>query len=189
MSTALAIGFCILRPRTSTVYAPRAKYADEKHAPPPVGRGFFSWVTPIRTVKDVELVEKIGLDATVFLRFLRMTRNIFIALTVVGCGVLIPVNLVGGHNLYSQYHDISILVRLTPQFNYGAKFWVFVACAYVFDIIIAYFLWREYRAVTRLRRAYFDNPEYRASLHSRTLMVRSFVHYRFAHYQLILLGS
>lgn len=120
-------------------------------------------------------MEKIGLDATVFLRFLRMTRNIFAVLTIVGCGVLIPVNLIGGRAITDEYPNIALLAKFTPQFLAGQDLWAFVVCAYVFDSVIAYFLWYNYRAVTRLRRTYFESADYRASLHSRTLMVRTTV--------------
>ena len=63
-------------------------------------------------MKEEELVEKIGLDAVVFLRFLRMIRDMFIVLTIFGCGILIPVNLVGGHNFYEQWSDIATLMKV-----------------------------------------------------------------------------
>lgn len=49
--------------------------------------------------------------------------------------------------------------------------WSQVVCAWVFDIIIAFFLWRNYRAVRTLRRQYFESSDYQRSLHARTLMV------------------
>lgn len=138
-----------------------------------MGKGLFAWVKPIITTKEDALVEKIGLDATIFLRFTKMCRNIFLVLSLVGCAILIPVNVAGGHQMYKQWDkSINGLMKMTPQYMFGSIFWAFVACAYAFDGIICYFLWRNYEAVTRLRRAYFDSPEYQASLHARTLMVR-----------------
>ncbi len=184
VATLFFLGFCLLRPRTNTVYAPRAKYADEKHAPPPLSKRMFSWFEPIKNVKEDELVEKVGLDAVVFLRFLRMTRNIFLVLTVIGCGILIPVNLVGTHSAPNTYGQVATLMKFTPQYILGLKFWAFVVCAYVFDIIICGFLWWNYRAVLRLRRAYFESYDYRNSLHSRTLLVGEFQaqKYAFSHF-------
>lgn len=118
-------------------------------------------------------MEKIGLDATIFLRFLKMSRNMFGILTVLGCGILIPVNLAGTHlNPQGGYNDIVVFVRLTPQFIFGSKFWAYVVVAYLFTGVVLFFLWSNYRAVTRLRRTYMDSADYRNSLHSRTLLVR-----------------
>jgi hypothetical protein len=111
-------------------------------------------------------------DATVFLRFLKMLRNIFLALTAVGCGMLIPVALTAGKGEYELWSSITVLLKLTPQYSYGTPFWAYVIFAYAITFIVCFFLWIDYRAVIRLRRAYFEGTDYQNSLHSRTLMVR-----------------
>lgn len=127
--------------------------------------------------KESQLVEKIGMDATLFLKFAKMCRNIFTCITVVGCGVIIPINLVCGSDNASSWGSSSsgetdkIFRRLSPYYVFGNAYWAYVIVAYVFDIIICFFLWRNYRDVFRLRRTYFDSPEYQRSLHSRTLLI------------------
>jgi calcium permeable stress-gated cation channel len=155
------------------VYAPRLKHADQKHAPPAIGKGIFAWITPVVKTKEDTLAEMIGLDATVFLRFTKMCRNIFAVLTVLGCAIVIPMNVVGGHKFVTQINNnnISTFTKMTPQFLFGQVFWGFVACAYVFDIVCCVFLWWNYKEVARLRKNYFNSYEYQNSLHSRTLMV------------------
>jgi len=92
----------------------------------------------------------------------------FTVLTIVGCGVFIPVNILGANTNKPGFS----LQRLSPQFIYGSQiFWVYVVMAYVFDGIIFFFLWRNYQAVLRLRRAHFESQEYKQSLHSRTLLL------------------
>ena len=155
------------------MYARRAKHADEKHAPIPLDRKPFSWIRAIKDVKEQDLVEKIGLDAVVFLRFLRMIRNMFIVLSIFGCAILIPVNLTGQHGSYEDWDDVATLLKFTPQYIWGTKFWAFVICSYLFQGTICFFIWWNYKAVLRLRRAYFDSSDYKSSLHSRTLLVSS----------------
>ncbi|KAL1311398.1 hypothetical protein AAFC00_001565 [Neodothiora populina] len=167
----IACIFCVLRPYNNVVYAPRSKHADEKHAPPPIGKGYLDWVSPIIKTKETQLVEKIGMDATLFLKFTKMCRNIFLCVTVVGCGVIIPINLIASKDRSYGGDDIKIFTKLTPTFVWGASYWAYIVCAYVFDAIICFFLWRNYRDVLRLRRVYFESPEYQRSLHSRTLLI------------------
>lgn len=131
----------------------------------------FDWIAPVVMTKEQQLVDKIGMDATLFLRFGRMSRNIFFCVTVVGCGVIIPLNLIAGKSESSGFSDVAIFRKLTPAFVNGNAFWAYVVVAYVFDVIICFFLWHNYRAVLRLRRAYFDSPDYQRSLHSRTLLI------------------
>jgi len=171
VSGGLFFTFCFLRPRHNAVYAPRAKHADEKHAPPPLGRGFFSWLKSARGGDEQQLVERIGLDAVVFLRFIRMLRNIFLLLTVVGCGVLIPINVVGGHSLYSQWSNVATLMKFTPQYIFGQKFWAYVVLAYVLQGVVFFLIWWNYKAVLRLRLAYYHSYDYKTSLHARTLLI------------------
>ncbi|EUC48104.1 hypothetical protein COCMIDRAFT_88293 [Bipolaris oryzae ATCC 44560] len=171
VSGLLVLTFCFLRPRNSRVYAPRAKHADEKHRPLPLGNKPLSWLSAVRNVREQDLVDKIGLDAIIFLRFMRMIRNIFFVLTVVGCLILIPVNVVGGSPFYKQWSSISTLMKFTPQYIFGRKFWAYVAFAYMIQGTVCFFLWRNYSAVLKLRRAYFDTEEYKSSLHARTLLL------------------
>jgi hypothetical protein len=169
----LALGFSLLRPYNSVVYSPKLKIADEKHAPPPMGKGMLAWVGPVLKTKEQDLVDLIGLDATVFLRVLRMCRNMFLAITALGCGILIPVNLSKGQK-FSQSNAVSLV---TPVNTFGSANWGMAICAWLFNIILAAYLWWNYRAVLRLRRQYYDSPEYKASLHARTLMVRCLGHH------------
>ena len=98
-----------------------------------------------------------------------MLRNIFVVLSVIGCCILIPVNYVGGAKYGS---GSATLTRFTPQYIYGGdRFWAYVGVAYLFQGTICGFIWWNYRAVFRLRRTYFESKEYKASLHSRTLLV------------------
>lgn len=171
VSGALFLAFCWLRPRNSIVYAPRAKHADEKHAPLPLSRTPWSWITAVKDVKEQDLVEKIGLDAVIFLRFLRMIRNMFVVLTILGCLILIPVTIVGGADFYEQWDNIATLMKLTPQYIFGRKFWAYVAWAYILQFVVCFFIWWNYRAVYKLRRTYFNSHDYKWSLHSRTLLL------------------
>ena len=179
----ITLGFSLIRPRNSVVYAPKLKYADEKHAPPRIGKGLFDWIAPLLKLREPDLVEKIGLDAVVFLRFTRMCRNIFICSTVFSVIILIA-NAVGSNKSLASPSTSSqsfnqqtsgedkFFVIMTPQVVFKhAVLWVHVVGAYCVNAVVAFFLWWNYKAVARLRSAYFASPGYLKSLHSRTLML------------------
>ena len=171
-TVAITIAFSILRPYNSIVYAPKLKYADSKHAPPNLGKGIFAWFSPVAKVHEAELVNKIGLDGTVFLRFTKMCRDMFLVITVISIGIILPTNVItNGHSKMAQSNGSQgFWTATTPQYTAGAGLWVHVVCTYLVNFVVAFFLWRNYRKVTRLRRGYFEGPEYLHSLHSRTLM-------------------
>jgi hypothetical protein len=167
----LAIAFSFLRPYNNVVYAPRLKHADDRHAPPPVGRGIFAWVAPVLKTKEQDLVSQVGLDATIFIRFLRMCRNIFLTITILGVAIIIPINYIVS-NSRSFENQVSWILQLTPLNINEQGCWGLVLVAWLFNFVIIGFLFWNYRKVLVLRRQYFDSPEYQKSLHSRTLMVR-----------------
>lgn len=139
-----------------------------------MGKGLFAWYRPVFKTNEDEYVEKIGLDATLFLRFGRMCRNMFIVLAIVGCAIIIPIDVtksVAFQKDLANGNTPTAIFLMTPQFLFGDIFWVFVALAYIFDIIVCAFLWWTYRAVHRLRRKYLESPDYQNTLHSRTLMI------------------
>lgn len=164
--------FSVMRPHNSVVYAPKLRYADEKHAPPRIGKGLFAWFGPVVSLKEPQLVEKIGLDGTIFLRFTRMCRNIFAVISAIAMGVLVPTNVISSGKVKKElkFEGGSFWVTSTPQYVSGVGLWVHVVCAWIINLIVAFFLWRNYVAVTRLRRQYFESADYLQSLHSRTLM-------------------
>ncbi|KAK3323895.1 hypothetical protein B0T19DRAFT_359379 [Cercophora scortea] len=175
-TVAIALAFSFLRPYNSVVYAPKLKHADEKHAPPPLGKGIFAWVAPLWSTSEQELVGLIGLDATVFLRFTRMCRNIFVILAVIGCCVVIPVNWT--QNTYGaliaanpSMTEPGWLKKITPEMVWADAQWATVIVAWVANIVVCGFLWWNYRKVLQLRRQYFQSDEYQHSLHARTLMI------------------
>ncbi|KAI5800937.1 hypothetical protein FPQ18DRAFT_63753 [Pyronema domesticum] len=175
VSTIIFLIWCTLRPYHQLVYAPKLRHADEKHAPPMIGKGYFSWFAPLIKCKEDDLVEKIGMDATVFLRFIRLCRNLFFWLGLLGVIVIIPVNVTC--NIKNTTKDPnwkpnkSWYILMSPSYTWGTCMWAHVIIAWVFDFIIMFFLWKNYRAVLKLKRAYFESPEFIDSLHARTLMI------------------
>ncbi len=128
----------------------------------------FAWFWPVASVKEAELVEKVGLDATIFLRFTRMCRNIFVLVTIIAVAILLPANVISSNKNKAIHGFVNLS---TSQSITGPALWVHVVCAWAINIIVAFFLWRNYSAVTRLRRQYFESVEYLTALHSRTLML------------------
>jgi calcium permeable stress-gated cation channel len=137
-----------------------------------MGKGIFAWVHPLVKTKEQDLLPLIGLDAIVFLRVLRMCRNMFLALSVIGCGILIPINLTTAAKAVG-YSKTEFVARVTPINTFGSANWGMTICAWLFNVIVAGFLWWNYRVVLKLRRQYFDSTDYQAGLHARTLMVGS----------------
>ncbi|KAL5615666.1 hypothetical protein BROUX41_005699 [Berkeleyomyces rouxiae] len=163
----IALCFSLLRPYNQSVYAPKLKHADEKHAPPPLGKEPWSWFIPLWHTSEVDVIAHVGMDAAIFIRFTKMLRNMFVFLGICVCAIVIPMNINNG----TGTQDRSWLSNIGPSAVWGKSHWADVAAAWVTTLTIIFFLWWNYRKVVRLRRDYFNSQEYRHSLHARTLML------------------
>lgn len=152
------------------MYAPKLKHADEKHAPPPIGKSPWAWFNPLWNTSEEGLIGQIGMDATIFLRFIRMLRNLFLVLSLIYVCVIVPVNITH-YNKKVAPKDSNWFSKITPEYVWGEANWAQVVVAWLMDIAIVLILWWNYRKVTQLRRAYFESEEYQNSLHARTLML------------------
>lgn len=165
----LGLTFSVLRPYNQVVYAPKLKHADEQHAPPPIGRKLWSWITPLWKTSEYEFVAQAGMDAAIFLRFIKMLRNIFLCISVMCLAILVPVNLT---MVDEMGQGRSWMPMLTPSNVWGDAIWSQVVVAYLVNFTVMFFLYWNYKKVLHLRRRYFESADYQNSLHSRTLMVR-----------------
>ena len=119
--------------------------------------------------KEPELVEKLGLDAATFLRFLHMMRWLFTVIAVLGAASLIPLDL--WFNLHNDVKDTTILSKISIQDVTGSPLYAHLAASYVFTAVVVGFVFVHWRAMLRLRRAWFCSPDYLKSFHARTLIV------------------
>lgn len=117
LALGLTVVFSLIRPRHRLVYAPKTKHADEAHAPPPIGTGLLSWIKPVTTAKESYLMDRIGLDAVLFLRFTRMLRNMFLIFGVIGLAVMLPVNVTQTNSAGVSVGALLYMVRLSPSFE------------------------------------------------------------------------
>ncbi|KAJ1306005.1 hypothetical protein OPQ81_010720 [Rhizoctonia solani] len=170
VSIATVLVFNILRPRNRVIYEPKAKYHEGDKSPPKINAGFFSWVSPLIHVKEPELLEKIGLDAVAFLRFLRLLRWSFtgVALvSVLGIGVFDYV-----YNLKNvDPADRNPLSMFTIENINDRALYVHVAGTYAITLIILGSIWWHWREMVKLRLTWFRSDEYLKSFYARTLMI------------------
>lgn len=116
------------------------------------------------------MIDKIGLDAIAYLRFLRLCRWLFTAVAVLACGILIPINVI--YNLrHVDQAQRDALSMLTIRNVSGNILFAHVAASYVFTLLLMLFVWIHWKEMLRLRHQWFRSSEYTQSFYARTLMV------------------
>ncbi|KAF9127659.1 hypothetical protein BGW39_005695 [Mortierella sp. 14UC] len=138
----LYFAFSIIRNWNKRIYQPRTYLVNPENRSPELAGGLLKWVEASIRVHDNMLVDRIGLDAYMYLRFLRMSAILFSAFTLVGIPILIPLNVIGG------------VASLPPQ--PGATI---------------YMLWKEMQEYTRRRHAYMMSEKHARTPQSTTILV------------------
>jgi len=125
---------------------------------------------PLARVKEVELVDKIGLDAVTFLRFNRLLRWLFTGISILTCGVLIPINVT--YNLKNvDAKNRDFLSMLTIRDVGGNLLFAHVAVTYFITFLICGLIWFHWKKMLVLRRNWFRSPEYLESFYARTVVI------------------
>lgn len=170
LSASILVLFSILRPNNSIVYAPRYKFSPDSKRPPKLDSGLLSWIRPIWECKEDVMLDKLGMDAVVFLRFQRMMRWMFFVISIMCCGVLMPINVI--YNLKEvDSKRRNALSMLTIQNVDGAWLYAHVVMTYMIHAVVYVFIFFNYRKVVELRWLYFRSPEYQQSLPARSIML------------------
>jgi hypothetical protein len=151
------------------IYEPKTKYhATGKH-PPRISDTCCGWVTPLLRSQESELVDKIGLDAVAFLRFMRLMRWLFTFTALVTCGVLVPLDFT--YNLSVKPVGYNILTAMTIQDVQGVRLWAHIGAIYIITAVLASLVFHHWRVVYKFRNRWFRSSEYQRLFHARTLCI------------------
>ena len=153
------------------VYEPKVKYHVGDKKPPKISDSLFGWLPPLIHTKEPELLEKIGPDAVTYLRFLRMIRWMFTAVSVLCCGILIPINVYYNTKI-SKSPSRNFLLLLTIRDVRGDWLWAHVVMTYIITFVVFAFIYFHWNAMVRMRHNWFRSPEYTNSFYARTLMIQ-----------------
>ncbi|KAF9348695.1 hypothetical protein BGX26_012919 [Mortierella sp. AD094] len=165
--------FCWLRPKNGVIYARKYKSSPQDKRAPKLDEGYFSWMGPVWSCPDEVLVEKIGLDAVVFIRFVRMCRNAFLIMAIVGCCVLIPINIIAtkqaqkpGDQPTDRVSMLSIAGFTDPNW-----LWAHVGGSWFFSLIMYFSMYNGYKTFVKFKIRYYESEAYQEDMASRTIML------------------
>lgn len=176
--------FLIIKGKFSRIYLPRTYLVPEKErikAPP---KGLWQWVLPIFQTSNSDFIQKCGLDAYFFLRYLRTLLKIFIPLAVLILPILLCSNAVLGRGPHFADHG-SIYdkppwsnVNGLDIFGWGNvrptkvnRYWAHLVLAVVVVVYTCFVFFDELRGYIRLRQAYLTSPQHRLRASATTVLV------------------
>ncbi|OZJ05434.1 hypothetical protein BZG36_01612 [Bifiguratus adelaidae] len=160
----LYVAIEILRRYFKNVYEPRTIYPEEERRAPPPPKEPFAWIPAVLRTKDEVIIQCAGLDAYVFLRFLRVCAVITAIFMVLGLAILFPVYKTGsGGNAELAAYTIGNAV--------GNRLWAAVIMSITFSAIPMYFIFREMRKYISLHQDYLISARHRKSVAANTTLI------------------
>ena len=145
--------------------------------------GFWRWILPVFGTSNTDYIQKCGLDAYFFLRYLRTLIKIFLPLAFIILPILLPVNLVRGKGSHfaegiyansSTWNNVTGLDQLSwtnvpPTKN--NRFWAQLVLAVGIVVYTCFVFFDELRGYIRLRQAYLTSPQHRLRASATTVLV------------------
>lgn len=140
------IVFCFVHKLFKDIYSPRRLLTHGR--PPKISRGTFKWIEVVYNTNEDFLVNSIGLDAVMMLRFFKLGIRFFTLLSVLGLFILCPIyyysdeppvaNLPWGYDLEELVIKAMSIENVPNQSGYLKIIllftWIFSLLAYSFLI-------------------------------------------------------
>ena len=163
------------RPRT---YLIPHQYQTDK---PPDGR--LNWLLPVFRISNYDLAHKCGMDAYLFLRYLRMLLKIFVPAAILINAVLVPLNKINGRGanfatgIYGNSTTYNNVTGL-DEFAWGNvrptrnnRYWAHLVLAVILVTYVCFVFYDELQGFVRLRQAYLTSPQHRIRAAATTVLV------------------
>ncbi len=172
--------FFILRNRITKIYIPRTFLVPEDQRTEAPPSGLIKWILPVFQISNKHFIEKCGLDAYFFLRYLRMLLKIFIPLAFIVLPILLPLNAVGGKgtkpvpNNVSQRYNVTGLDTLAwgnvpPE--HTNRYWGHFILAILVVILVCYISFDELRHYVHVRQTYLTSPQHRLQNSAKAVLI------------------
>ncbi len=186
--TGFLITFSVVRPWLEAVYQPRVKFAtDQSKKPPALSVRPLAWLWPAYYTNELDMINEIGMDSIMFLRFILTCFRFFSGALLVAVPLLIfnyhsPEIAAPGLRGKSQEtnQDMeevfkaslgSLTMENLPsesQYYYIYSFFTLMISFYAY--LLFYWTWCDY---VTLRKKYVTTLDYVESVHARTLLLNN----------------
>ncbi|KAI7213295.1 DUF221-domain-containing protein [Hortaea werneckii] len=165
--------FSLLRLRLSRIYRPRSYLVPERERVPPPPNGVYQWLGPLFSTPNLAFIQKCGLDAYFFLRYLRMLLKLFFPLALIILPILLPVNRYSGTEADEDSPgglDRLSISNVAP-INVRHRLWAHLILAIGVVLWFCYVVFHELRGYIRVRQAYLTSPQHRIRASATTVLV------------------
>ncbi|KAF2102348.1 DUF221-domain-containing protein [Rhizodiscina lignyota] len=160
------------------IYQPRSFLVPVKQRIKPPHNNPFKWILDVFKIKeDPDVLQKAGMDAYFFLRYLSMCLKIFFPMALIVMPILIPLNIKQGKDtrvIDQVRYNVTGLDKLgwsnvSPE-NTG-RYWAHLVLAVVVIIWICYVFHQELAHYIKKRHEFLASPGHRLKASSTTVLI------------------
>ncbi|KAH7058463.1 hypothetical protein BKA57DRAFT_449336 [Linnemannia elongata] len=168
--------FCVLRTRWIVMFAPRTKL--RRHTPPILSATFFGWIPQLLRIPEGEMLDIVGLDAVMLLRFFAMAIKLFACCLIPGMLIIWPVNYYSTKDGRDPSQDdgdedIPFFSRVisSEELQGTSMLYLFTQFTFtwVFSLLTLFTLWKSYEGYVTIRRKFMLQRA--KTITNRTVMV------------------
>lgn len=177
--------FILLKEKLARIFKPKTYLVPEKERTEPPPRTPWGWLFAIFRFRDREIINKCGLDAYFFLRYLQTLLVIFIPLGIVILPVLLPINYIGGRgpeyalelkngrrtSAAANVTGLDELAWGNVRPNKTHRYWAHLVLAIVVIIWVCGVFFSELKVYTKVRQDYLTSAEHRLRASATTVLV------------------
>ncbi|KZS96318.1 DUF221-domain-containing protein [Sistotremastrum niveocremeum HHB9708] len=161
--------FTVLRPRFKAIYEPRSYIPAEDKRMPSMASSLFAWPVAVWKADYHEIKHQNGMDAYVFIRFLRMMVKIMLPIWALSWAVLLPVTAVKtGQPNFDNLDKLTFGNIAPAQYS---RYAAHLILAYIFTGWILYNLNKEMKHFITTRQQYLVSPEHSSTAQANTILV------------------
>ncbi|KAG9071375.1 hypothetical protein KI688_005586 [Linnemannia hyalina] len=152
---------------------------DDSHTPPILSATFFGWIPQLLRIPEGEMLDIVGLDAVMLLRFFAMAIKLFAGCLIPGMLIIWPVNYYSTKDGRDPSQpdddddDIPLYSRATPAegFQGTSMLYLFTQFTFtwVFSLLTLFTLWKSYEGYVSIRRKFMLQRA--KTITNRTVMV------------------
>ncbi|TVY80392.1 Uncharacterized protein LSUE1_G005909 [Lachnellula suecica] len=182
------LAFIALKNKLARIYKPKTYLVPERERTEAPPRSPWGWLFTIFTFRDREVINKCGLDAYFFLRYLQTLLIIFIPLGIMILPILVPLNTLGGKGSSyalefgnntdgnTQHANVTGLDQLAwgnirPEHTH--RFWAHLILAILAILWVCGVFFSEMKVYIKVRQDYLTSAEHRLKASATTILVSS----------------
>ncbi|KIY74044.1 DUF221-domain-containing protein [Cylindrobasidium torrendii FP15055 ss-10] len=163
--------FLILKQKLGRIYSPRTFLPPPDKRAEELPKGLWKWLPALLFTSSKDIIHKNGLDAYMFLRFIKMLVWIFLAFTLLSFAVIIPVDMAGiqsGHVGLDRLSWVNIVdekdhKRLTAH----------ITVVYVLTFFVFWLVRHEMLHFIHMRHQFLISKEHSRLPQARTVLLTS----------------